>query len=430
MDFLGIFQDSTQQQNQQPKKNQQNQQYQQPQNQQYQQQQNQQYQQQQNQQYGQLNQQYQQQQNQQYQQQYQQSNQEYGQFNQKNNRKNNNKKTNGFNVINIEMEQEFKNNNQKQNQQKNENQQDRGFFSTMTNTLGLTSPNNQQIQQNQQYQQNTVSENAVILSNKNMINLNKNNKTNKNNKNQQQNQQKNQEEKGFFNTITNAVGITETVQETPKNTQSIYKSINISKKHYFIGFMLNNEEQIQNLIQIQNKLITKYKMRKFYKNWDQKFVSRFVYMGYLTPDVAQKYMEKLMKDLCVQIANKFSKLVCKYKKISPKFDKSMNWVSISYNDKNDYLSKVIIPFLDKYGIKPIFPNRKTIYLPLIDIIHFKQSSLSKQDVIDIPIPSGTFTIDHLSLLSGKPTQTKIGGQSIHDRLAYEEEGKYYFPLKI
>ncbi len=350
--------------------------------------------------------------------------------NQANNRKNRNNRNNssgqqnqGFGEIQ-NFGQSTYTNSQSTNMNQANTQENRGFFGAMTNTLGITTPPNNR---NQGLVQNTTSENAVVLSNQNMMNLNRNNK--KNNKNNQKNQE---EERGFLNTITNAVGITETPKEINKrmNTHNLYKSINTSKKHYFIGYMINNEKQIQDLIQIQNKLITRYKMRKFYKNWDQKFVSRYVYMGYLTPEVAQKYMDRLMKDLCEQISNKFSSLVCKYKKISPKFDKSINWVSISYDDENEYLSKIIIPFLDKYGIKPIFPNRKTIYLPLIDIIHFKQSSLSKQDVIDIPIPNDTFTIDHISLLSGKPTQSKIGGQSIHDRLAYEEEGKYYFPLKI
>jgi hypothetical protein len=319
--------------------------------------------------------------------------------------------------------------NQQQNQQQNQQPENRGIFGTMTNAIGITSPptnlpqNQQSLQLNQQ--QINTSENAVNLTNKNLQNITKN----------LQNEQiiekpkEQQEERGFFNTITNAVGITEKPKEQ-KNTSSIYRSINTTKKHYFIGYMVNNEKQIQDLIQIQNKLITRYKMRKFYKNWDQKFVSRFVYMGYLTPEVAQKYMEKLMKDLCIQISNKFTSLVCKYKKIMPKFDKSVNWISISYDDEKEYLSKIIIPFLDKYGIKPIFPNRKTLSIPMIDIIHFKQSSLGKKDVIDLSIPNSTFTIDHLSLLSGKPTQTKIGGQSIHDRLAYEEEGKYYFPFKV
>ncbi len=354
------------------------------------------------------------------------NNQQIQRFNNNYNKnRNNGKQTrqNGFTQINLNLNQQ----NQKQNQQQVEN---KGFFSTMTNTLGITTSPNQQNrrnnlslqQMNQEQQINQINENAVVLSNKNMENLTINNKNKNKNKN------KKEEERGFFNTITNVVGITEKPKE--KNTISIYKSINTTKKHYFIGYMVNNEKQVQDLIQIQNKLITKYKMRKFYKNWDQKFVSRFVYMGYLTPEVAQKYMEKIMKDLCKQITNKFNSLVCKYNKIKPKFDKSINWISLSYDDQYQYLSKVIIPFLDKYGIKPIFPNRKTLNYPMIDIIHFKQSSLSKQDVIDLPIPNDSFVIDHLCLLSGKPTQTKIGGQSIHDRLAYEEEGKYYFPFKI
>ena len=50
-------------------------------------------------------------------------------------------------------------------------------------------------------------------------------------------------------------------------------------------------------------------MRKFYKNWDQKFVSRYVYMGYLTPEVAQKYMEKLMIKLLLKNQKFINKMI-------------------------------------------------------------------------------------------------------------------------
>ena len=66
---------------------------------------------------------------------------------------------------------------------------------------------------------------------------------------------------------------------------------------------------------------------------------------------------------------------------------------------------------------------------MIDLVHFKGNSIQKGEKIQGNIPSSTFTINHLSLISARPTQTKMGYQAIHDNLSYEEEGKFTFEFK-
>jgi hypothetical protein len=257
---------------------------------------------------------------------------------------------------------------------------------------------------------------------------------NKNKKNEKQNYQNekknnvnekknNQNEKGVVNYLTSVIGIA-----NQKN--SIPNEINSSKRHYFIGYKISNPEQIQLLTNLQKTCIQQYNLKNYYLNFQNDFITRFVYMGYLTPQVASKYMEHIMQPLCIEITKKFPKLVCNYTVVRPKFDKkSVNWMSLFYEDESHYLKKVILPFLEKMGIKPIFPKRYTNYQPMIDLIHFKENSIPKGSTIDVSIPSVSFEINHLSLLSAKPTKTKSGYQAVHDNLLYEEEQKYIFPFQ-
>lgn len=255
----------------------------------------------------------------------------------------------------------------------------------------------------------------TIFTNQNSKNKNKN----VTNQSILPNNQKNKKNTSVLNVIAETIGIKE----------SIPPSVSPSKRHYFIGYILQDQTQIQLLTNIQKELIAKYALRNYYLNFHNQFVTRYVYLGYLTQDVAVKYMDHIMSPLCTQVTKKFPILNCHYTKIRPKIEKTVSWVSIFYDDQNQYLRNIIIPFLDKKGIQDIYPKRFTNYQPMIDLIHFKEGQISRKTHIDIPVPTQTFFIDHLSLLSAKPTQAKMGYQSIHDNLSYEEEAKYYFPFQ-
>ncbi len=239
----------------------------------------------------------------------------------------------------------------------------------------------------------------------------------------QQNKNKN---KPILNVITNTLGITNTSSK-PTIEMNISNS---TKRHYFIGYVFNQKDVIDALMNVQRQLIKDYKLRDYYLNFNNKYMSRFVYLGYLTPEVANKYMENMVSPVCNQLSKKMKPLKCRFTKIKPKFDKPVNWFSVFFEDENNYIKNVIIPFLDKEVIKPIFPKRYTNFQPLVDVIHFKgNSGITRGKNITVPVPHIQFTMDHISLISAKPTQTKMGYQAIHDNLSYEEEHKYYFPFQ-
>ncbi len=257
----------------------------------------------------------------------------------------------------------------------------------------------------------------------NQTNNQKSNQTN-NQKSNQINNQKNEKsnDQGVLGFLTEAVGLTNKKNEIPAN-------VNQTKRHYFIGNIIQNPQQIQELNSIQKEMISQYKLRDYYLNFNNQYVTRYVYMGYLTPSVATKYMEHIMTPLCQQITQKFASLQCHFTVVRPKFDKPVNWISVFYEDEHHYLKQIIIPFLHEKGIKEIFPKRYTNFQPMIDLVHFKGNSIQKGQKIQANIPSTPFTIDHLSLISARPTQTKMGYQAIHDNLAYEEEAKFHFDFK-
>jgi hypothetical protein len=262
---------------------------------------------------------------------------------------------------------------------------------------------------------NTIKNNSSSTS----VNISKNTSSNGNKKNTNEKKNEQSNNQGVLGFLSQAVGLTNTV---PSN-------VNQSKRHYFIGTMMKDPQQVQQLNTIQKELITNYKLRDYYLNFNNQYVTRYVYMGYLTPSVAQKYMEHVMTPLCQQIADKFAPMVCHYTVVRPKFDKPVNWISVFYEDEKNIIKQVIIPFLHEKGIKEIFPKRYTNYQPMIDIVHFKGNSIQKGQKIQANLPTSTFTIDHLSLISARPTQSKAGYQAIHDNLSYEEEAKFSFNFK-
>jgi hypothetical protein len=266
---------------------------------------------------------------------------------------------------------------------------------------------------------NTLTGNNSKKNNIKPVNQTTNQTMNISNQKNQTNKKNTSNNQGVLGFITNAVGLTNKKEEIPAN-------INQTKRHYFIGTMLTNPQQIQELNTMQKQLISQYKLRDYYLNFNNQYVTRYVYMGYLTPSVAVKYMEHIMTPLCQQITQKFTSLQCHYTKVRPKFDKPVNWFSVFYEDEHHYIKQVIIPFLHDKGIKEIFPKRYTNFQPMIDLIHFKGNAIQKGSEIQVSIPSTSFTIDHLSLISARPTQTKMGYQAIHDNLAYEEEAKFHF----
>ena len=65
-------------------------------------------------------------------------------------------------------------------------------------------------------------------------------------------------------------------------------------------------------------------------------------MNYKT---AIEYMENIIKPLLISISEKFSTFDCKYTSYKIENDKSFYKISLNFKDENNYLEKIIIPYL-------------------------------------------------------------------------------------
>lgn len=206
---------------------------------------------------------------------------------------------------------------------------------------------------------------------------------------------------------------------------------NNDKYHFFIGNIFSEENQIRILKNIQKKLKKKYGLKNYHFN--TQFFSNMIYLGYFNTYTANLYMDKIISFLLDKVSNKFNELNCNYTKYKLDYDKSFYKISLKFTDDNNDLEKIIIPYLHKEGILPIYERKINIEKPSIDLIYFKHSNILKDkkdiDKIKIQVPTDQFKIDHISLIKGVTTRVRSGTPSTHDQMDLSEVSRYNYPLK-
>jgi len=195
---------------------------------------------------------------------------------------------------------------------------------------------------------------------------------------------------------------------------------NNEKNHFFIGNIFNDLNQIRLLKNIQKKLKKKYALKEYHYN--NKFYANLIYIGYLDNETAKLYMNNIINSLLIAISNNINVLDCNYIGYKITFDKSYYKISLDFSDINNVLNKTIIPYIFNEGILPVYPSRKNTYVPIIDLIYYKNSDIlkSKGNKINIQIPTNNFKIDHLSLIKGTSVRVRSGFPSLHDQMNFEE----------
>lgn len=205
-------------------------------------------------------------------------------------------------------------------------------------------------------------------------------------------------------------------------------SNNKDKFHFFIGNIFKNDEQIKFLKKVQKKLRFKYGLKDF--QFNNKFFTNLIYLGYFDYDTATIYMDNIMTPLLESISNNFNVLKCEYMNFNLDFDNVFHNISIDIKDTHNYLVDIIIPYLYNNAITPIYDKEYKKHHPFINILYYKDSTRIKNvDNIKIELPKNTFKIDHLSLIKGTPYKYRAGMPSIHDQLILEEIEEYHYPLK-
>jgi hypothetical protein len=206
-------------------------------------------------------------------------------------------------------------------------------------------------------------------------------------------------------------------------------SINKDKHHYFIGNIFNNPSQIILLKNIQKKLKKKYHLKDVH--WNNKLFTNMIYLGYFEQSTADLYMNNIINHLLNPLSNKISELNCHYTSYKLDYDKSFYKISLKFEDEENLLERIIIPYLHQNAILPIYEKKTNILKPSIDLIYYKHSKIigDKKDAIKIQVPTDTFKIDHIALIKGTPIKLRSGTPSLHDQMTLEEVSNFYFPLQ-
>ena len=201
---------------------------------------------------------------------------------------------------------------------------------------------------------------------------------------------------------------------------------NKERSHYFIGNVLNDKNLIIKLKNLNQQLRTKYKLQESHVN--NLITTNLIYLGYFDIETAQVYMNDIFQYLLKSVTSKFAPLECNITNFNIDRDSSFFKIMLQYKDTNNYLEKIIIPYLYQNGIVPVLGNKRYNRRGSIDCVFFKDSNIikSKKFRIMTDFPKETFVINNLCLIKGTPTKIRSGTPSIHDQLSYEVIKEYVY----
>jgi hypothetical protein len=218
-------------------------------------------------------------------------------------------------------------------------------------------------------------------------------------------------------------------QNIPRNIPRNIPEIK-DKYHFFIGNFIKDHVQISILKNLKKDLRYKYKIDSN-KSYDNFFLCfKNIYIGYMTNKEADYYMNNILSYLLNTIKKNIKKLVCHYTRFKLKYVKDHNNIRISleYEDENNLLSNVIIPYINKKGIEPVYGRKIEKSKPSIELIYMKPNTFipNPQTEINIKVPTETFVIDKLTLIRGGLTKLRSGTPSKHDQLIFNNVRHYSY----
>ena len=208
-----------------------------------------------------------------------------------------------------------------------------------------------------------------------------------------------------------------------------------TKSHYFIGNIFNDPNQITLLRKIKSKLIKKYKLKDYHSN--NLFYTNMVYLGFFDNDTVTLLMEEIVNHLLTSVKNAFQPFECNYGKYKIYPDKTYNRISLTFDDKDNHIQNVIVPYLYDHAIFPIFERKKHVRSPKVDIIFYQKSEVLDKDedkqmkarIRNIRVPEEKFMIDNISLIKGVPSSfKKRGPPSIHDPMVFSVVSEYKYNI--
>ena len=200
------------------------------------------------------------------------------------------------------------------------------------------------------------------------------------------------------------------------------------KYHFFIGNFIKDYVQLSILKNLKKSLRSQYKIDKE-TSYDNFFLCfKNIYIGYMTNKEADYYMNNILSYLLNTIKRNIKKLTCHYTRFKLKYVKNHIRISLEYEDENNLLSNVIIPYINKKGIEPVYDRKIEKSNPNIELIYMKPNELipNTHTEINIKVPTETFVIDKLTLIRGGLTKLRSGTPSKHDQLIFNNVRHYSY----
>ena len=203
------------------------------------------------------------------------------------------------------------------------------------------------------------------------------------------------------------------------------------KYHFFIGNYTKDFKQVQIINSIKKQLKAKYKI--FDNSYTNYIICyKFIYLGYMTNEEVYYYMDNIISKLLITLVRNIKKLTCHYNKFKVRYAKgnSLIKVSLELQDENNVINNVIIPYINKFGVSPVYNREIKNNKPTIELIYTKprEGLKSPSQTIDLVVPTEPFIIDSLSLIRGTVVNPRSGNPSKNDNLNFDEVKKYRYNL--
>jgi hypothetical protein len=177
-----------------------------------------------------------------------------------------------------------------------------------------------------------------------------------------------------------------------------------SRNHYFIGASFDKSvtkplRKIQN--HIQRTMSVRHTVNQFH--------TRFVYLGYLTDDSLEEFMQYINPAM-MALAKTFAPIRCPFGDFSVKRKSNYKKISVLYS--SSIVSYVIVPYLRNY-VNDILGYPKTgEYMPHVNLCTVK----GPVEELPTTLVPEYFDIRSIDILKGVPVEKRSGTPSKHDTM--------------
>lgn len=197
--------------------------------------------------------------------------------------------------------------------------------------------------------------------------------------------------------------------------------------HYTIGYCFD-KETVKILESAQKYILSKYYSHERKKIHRVRFFTLpILYLGYLDYKHVQTYMDNVFTPLLQSIASNIYSFPCLFENIEVVHHGNYEKVYVRVNDSYEIINTFILPYLEKYGIQPVYTDTKKIPLR-IELFSIRTSIPIHSSPIDYVFKTPSFLFSYLTLVQNTPIEVRPGTPSLLNHSYVHNIRHYRFPL--